>query len=75
MEGGGGGGGERMRAPKHHNFVVMYQSNPSLTIPPLATPGDSHILIAPGVGFSLLCLARGSAQGFAGVSQIKVKVR
>ena len=22
-------------------------------------PGDSHILVAPGVGFSLLCLARG----------------
>ena len=33
----------------------MYQSVPSLTIP----PGDSHILVAPGVGFSPLCLARG----------------
>ena len=37
----------------------MYQSIPSLTIP----PGDSHILVAPGVGFSLLRLARGSARG------------
>ena len=29
--------------------------------PPRATPGDSHIPVAPGVGFSLLCLAPGSA--------------
>ena len=42
--------------------TIMYQSIPSLTIP-LATPGDSHILVAPGVGFSLLCLAQGSARG------------
>ena len=43
----------------------MYQSIPRLTIPPpRAIPGDSHILVAPGVGFSLLCLARGSARGF-----------
>ena len=34
---------------------------------PPATPGDSHILVALGVGFSLLCLARGSARGFLGV--------
>ena len=27
--------------------------------PPPATRGDSHILVAPGVGFSLLYLARG----------------
>ena len=27
--------------------------------PPQETPGDSHILVAPGVGFSLFCLARG----------------
>ena len=39
-----------------------WQSIPRLTIPnPRATPGDSHILVAPGVGFSLLCLAQGSA--------------
>ena len=37
----------------------MYQSIPSLTITPGTTPGDSHILVASGVGFSLLCLARG----------------
>ena len=41
------------------NEPFMYQSIPSLTIPPRATPGDSHVLVAPGVGFSLLCLARG----------------
>ena len=39
--------------------------------PPQATPGDLHILVAPGVGFSVLCLAREFARG----SQIKVKVR
>ena len=33
--------------------------------PPRATPWDSHVLVAPGVGFSLFCLARGSALGFA----------
>ena len=36
----------------------MYQSIPSLTIP-LGDPRDSHILVAPGVRFSLLCLAQG----------------
>ena len=40
--------------------ILMYQSIPSLAIP-RATPGDSSIVVAPGVGFSLLCLARGSA--------------
>ena len=41
----------------------MYQSIPTLIIPPSrATPVDSHILVAPGVGFSLLCLARGSSR-------------
>ena len=41
----------------------MYQSIPSLNIHPHGRPpGDSHILVAPGVGFSLLCLARGSTQ-------------
>ena len=44
--------------------ALMCQSIPSLTIPRV-TPGDSHIPVAPGVGFSLLCLAWGSAQGFA----------
>ena len=39
----------------------MYQSIPSLTIPPppQATPGDSHVVVSQGIGFSLLCLARG----------------
>ena len=42
--------------------ILMYQSIPSLTIPRV-TPVDSHILLAPGVGFSLLCLARGGGGG------------
>ena len=37
----------------------MYQLIPSLTIP-RAAPGDSHILVAPGVGFSLFSFARGA---------------
>ena len=45
------------------SFLFMYQSIPSLTIPSRATPEDSHILVAPGVGFSLLYLAWGSALG------------
>ena len=40
--------------------ALMYQSIPSLTIPPRR---DSHILVAPRVVFSLLRLARGSARG------------
>ena len=47
-------------------MYIMYQSIPSLTIPapfPRAILGDSHILVAPGVGFSHLCLALGSAGG------------
>ena len=40
----------------------MYQSIPSLTIP-RASPGDLHILGAPGVGFVLLCLAQVFARG------------
>ena len=50
---------------------VMYQSVPGHALvsskpdhpPPQATPGDSHILVGPGVGFSLLCLAKGFALG------------
>ena len=30
---------------------------PPVMYPSQATPGDSHIVIAPGVGFSLFCLA------------------
>ena len=45
--------------------LFMYQSIPSLTIPPGETPGDSHILVAPGVGFSPASLARGPARRFA----------
>ena len=43
--------------------TIMYQSIPSLTIPLPTTPGDSHILVAPGVGFSLLSFARGLPRG------------
>ena len=39
--------------------------------PPPGDLRDLHILVAPGVGFSVLCLAWGFARG----SQIKVKVR
>ena len=49
----------------NQHCILMYQSIPGLTIPPRATPGDSHILIAPGVTFSLLCLTRGSSRGYA----------
>ena len=49
----------------------MYQSIPSLTIPPV-TPGDSHILVAPGVGFSLLCLAQGFAPGVLNQSKSSI---
>ena len=31
--------------------------------PTRAIPGDSYILVAVGVGFSLPCLARGSVRG------------
>ena len=55
---------------KLNNFAsdnVSVNSKPDH--PPQATPGDSHILVAPGVGFSILCLARGSARGLCpGVS-------
>ena len=33
---------------------------------PRVTPGDSHILVALGVGFSLLCLARDLPEGGGG---------
>ena len=42
-------------------FNFMYQSVPSLAIPPpRATPGDSHVLTARGVGFlpNFLCPGR-----------------
>ena len=52
----------------------MYQSIPSLTIPPSrANPGDSHILVAPGVGFRSSVFP-GDFPGGGGF-QIKVKVR
>ena len=44
---------------------VSVNSKPDHPLPP-GDPGDSHILVAPGVGFSLRYLARGSAWGFAG---------
>ena len=39
-------------------YYVSVNSKPDH--PPWATPEDSHILVAPGVGFLLLCLAWGS---------------
>ena len=41
-------------------------------LPLRATPGDSHVLVAPGVGFSLLCLARGSARGVLNQSKSSI---
>ena len=41
----------------------MYQSIPSLTIPPGDSRGLAHSS-CPRAGFSLLCFARGSARGF-----------
>ena len=43
--------------------------------PRRATPGDSHILVAPGVGFSLLCLARRSARGVLNQSKSSIILR
>ena len=44
----------------------MYQSIPSLTIP-RETLGDSHILVAPGVGFRSSVLPGGLPGGLPGV--------
>ena len=44
----------------NEDLEVMYQSIPSLTIPP-GDPRDLHILVTSGVGFLLPCLAWGSA--------------
>ena len=49
----------------------MYQSISNLTIP-RANPGDSHILVAPGVEFSLLCLAWGFARGVLNQSKSSI---
>ena len=60
----------KVSSPKFEAPWVSYVSvNSKPDHPPWATPGDSHILVAPGVGFSLLCLARGSARGI--LNQIK----
>ena len=45
--------------------LFLFPCNVSVNPKPDHPPGDSHILVAPGVGFSLLCLARGSARGLA----------
>ena len=44
--------------------------------PPGATIGDSHILVAPGVGFSFLCLGRGLPGGLprGGLNQSKSSI-
>ena len=46
-------------------IYVSVNSNPDR--PPWATPGDSYILVASVVEFSLLCLALGSARGGGGL--------
>ena len=54
----------------------MYQSIPSLTIPP-ATPGDSHVLTAREVGFSPNFLCPGGrgfeSEKLSAVSQFRKK--
>ena len=45
-------------------FNIMYQSIPSLT-----PPGDSHILVAPGVGFAPLSCLGVSPQGVLNLSK------
>ena len=40
--------------------------------PPGRPPGIRKFLVAPGVGFSLLCLARGFAQGGGFLNQSKM---
>ena len=47
-------------------------SKPDHPPPPRATPSDSHILVAPRVGFSLFCLARGFARGFLNQSKCSI---
>ena len=39
---------------------------------PRATPGDLHILVAPGVGSLLLCLARGPVLGVLNQGNVSV---
>ena len=51
-----------------HNNVSV-NSKPDY---PPGAPGDSHILVAPGVGFLLLCLARGSARGVLNQSKSSI---
>ena len=48
----------------------MHQS--ILSLPP--PPRDSHILVAPAVGFSFLCLARGFFLGGGGSNQSKSSI-
>ena len=62
------GSGKAAEPSQGRSTCLVYASvNSKPDHPPRATPGDSHILVAPGVGFSLLCFAWGSAQGFAWV--------
>ena len=52
---------------------MLYVSvNSKLEHPQRVTPGDSHILVAPGVGFSLLRLARGFARGVSNQSKSSI---
>ena len=48
-----------------YELNMTYVSVNSKPDHPRVTPEDSHILVAPWVGFSLLCFGQGSAQGRA----------
>ena len=54
------------------DFILMYQSIPSLTIPPSSDPRGFAHSSCPGVGFSLLCLARGVAPGIFNQSKSSI---
>ena len=55
-------------------FRVVRNSKPDHSLPG-ATPGDSHIPVALGVGFSLLCYARGSFREVLNQSKSSIILR
>ena len=77
-------GGGQLPNPNEFSSTLMSATSGETLTPyvsvnskPDYPPGDSHILVVPGVVFSLLCLARGSARGFAregGLNQSKSSI-
>ena len=56
--------------PITHQYNLSVNSKPDHS--PWATPGNSHIPVAPGVGFSLFCLSWGSALGVLNKSKSSI---